>query len=133
VVEAPTKLPTKFGCLARVALPSSARDGKIANPCEPDGRRPVRANIELNQRCFLLVPLEGEVDTKAVRWWAGDNGYDLPSRGRIPANALEAHQAGPAVTRSPPVGGAVHYRRISSEHRRPKAPSSDRHRRSPRP
>jgi hypothetical protein len=35
----------------------------------------------------------GEVDTKAVRRWAGENGYELSSRGRIPANVVEAYQA----------------------------------------
>jgi hypothetical protein len=35
----------------------------------------------------------GEVDTKAVRQWAGENGYELSSRGRIPANVVEAYQA----------------------------------------
>jgi hypothetical protein len=34
-----------------------------------------------------------EVDTKAVRQWAGENGYELSSRGRIPVNVVEAYQA----------------------------------------
>ena len=34
-----------------------------------------------------------EVDTKAVRQWASQNGYGLSSRGRIPANVVEAYQA----------------------------------------
>ena len=38
-------------------------------------------------------PSRGAVDTKVVRQWAGQNGYQLSSRGRIPANVVEAYQA----------------------------------------
>jgi hypothetical protein len=34
-----------------------------------------------------------DVDTKAVREWAGKNGYELSSRGRIPSNVIDAYQA----------------------------------------
>src|SRR4051812_22261476 len=36
---------------------------------------------------------KSDVDTKAVRQWAGQNGYELSSRGRIPANVVEAYEA----------------------------------------
>ena len=36
---------------------------------------------------------KGEVDTKAVREWAGKNGYELSARGRIPAKVVEAYRA----------------------------------------
>lgn len=38
-------------------------------------------------------PTKGGVDTKAVREWAGKNGYQLSARGRIPANVIEAYRA----------------------------------------
>ena len=34
-----------------------------------------------------------DVDTKAVREWAGKNGYELSSRGRIPSNVIDAYQS----------------------------------------
>jgi hypothetical protein len=34
-----------------------------------------------------------EVDTKAVRQWASENGYSVSSRGRIPADVIEAYRA----------------------------------------
>jgi hypothetical protein len=36
---------------------------------------------------------KSDVDTKAVREWAGKNGYQLSARGRIPGNVIEAYQA----------------------------------------
>jgi hypothetical protein len=35
---------------------------------------------------------KGEVDTKAVRAWAGKNGYELSARGRIPTSVIEAYR-----------------------------------------
>lgn len=32
-------------------------------------------------------------DSKSVRQWAGENGYTVSDRGRIPANVVEAYQA----------------------------------------
>lgn len=32
-------------------------------------------------------------DTKAIREWARDNGYDVSDRGRIPADVMEAYAA----------------------------------------
>ena len=32
-------------------------------------------------------------DTKAVREWARENGYDVSDRGRIPANVMQAYAA----------------------------------------
>jgi nucleoid-associated protein Lsr2 len=48
----------------------------------------------------------GKNDLSAVRSWATSNGYELATRGRIPAAVLEAYQAagGSAGTRS---GGAA--------------------------
>ena len=37
---------------------------------------------------------KGDVNTKAVREWAGKNGYQLSARGRIPGNVIEAYRAG---------------------------------------
>ena len=34
-----------------------------------------------------------DIDTKAVREWAGKNGYELSSRGRIPSNVLDAYRS----------------------------------------
>jgi hypothetical protein len=34
-------------------------------------------------------------DTKAIRQWARDNGYEISERGRIPAAVLEAWHAAP--------------------------------------
>lgn len=36
---------------------------------------------------------KSDYDAKAVRAWAKENGYDLPDRGRIPANVREAYAA----------------------------------------
>ncbi len=36
---------------------------------------------------------KSDVDTKAVREWAGKNGYELSSRGRIPGNVIDAYQS----------------------------------------
>jgi hypothetical protein len=36
---------------------------------------------------------KSSVDTKAVREWAGKNGYQLSARGRIPGNVIEAYQS----------------------------------------
>jgi hypothetical protein len=36
---------------------------------------------------------KGDVDTKAVREWAGKNGFELSARGRIPGNVIEAYRA----------------------------------------
>jgi nucleoid-associated protein Lsr2 len=36
---------------------------------------------------------KSDVDTKAVREWAGKNGFELSARGRIPGNVIEAYQA----------------------------------------
>jgi hypothetical protein len=33
------------------------------------------------------------VDTKAVRQWASENGYNVSSRGRIPAEVVQAYEA----------------------------------------
>jgi hypothetical protein len=35
----------------------------------------------------------GQVDTKAVRKWAGANGIEVSSRGRIPADVVERYRA----------------------------------------
>ncbi|MEU2510138.1 histone-like nucleoid-structuring protein Lsr2 [Streptomyces sp. NPDC007863] len=32
------------------------------------------------------------MSTRAIRDWANDNGYDLPERGRIPIEIIEAWQ-----------------------------------------
>ena len=32
-------------------------------------------------------------DTKAIREWARENGYDVSDRGRIPANVMQAYAA----------------------------------------
>jgi hypothetical protein len=34
-----------------------------------------------------------EVDTKAVRRWASENGYNISARGRIPGDVVEAYRA----------------------------------------
>jgi hypothetical protein len=36
---------------------------------------------------------KSDVDTKAIREWAGKNGYQLSSRGRIPSNVVDAYQS----------------------------------------
>ena len=36
---------------------------------------------------------KSDVDTKAVREWAGKNGFQLSERGRIPGNVVEAYRA----------------------------------------
>lgn len=35
----------------------------------------------------------GAVDPKAVRAWASSNGYELSSRGRVPAEVVDAYKA----------------------------------------
>ena len=54
------------------------------------GGRPARSSSRPGS---LSSPAKGEVDTKAVREWAGKNGYELSARGRIPANVTEAYRA----------------------------------------
>jgi hypothetical protein len=34
-----------------------------------------------------------DVDTKAVRQWASENGYNISARGRIPGDVVEAYRA----------------------------------------
>jgi hypothetical protein len=51
------------------------------------GRRPRSTGASGSSRS------KSDVDTKAVRQWAGKNGYELSSRGRIPANVVEAYKA----------------------------------------
>src|SRR5215212_9733336 len=34
-----------------------------------------------------------DVDTKAVRQWASENGYTISARGRIPGDVVEAYRA----------------------------------------
>lgn len=34
-----------------------------------------------------------DVDTKAVRAWAIDNGYEISDRGRVPVDVVEAYKA----------------------------------------
>jgi len=36
---------------------------------------------------------KSEVDTKVVRQWASENGFELSGRGRIAANVVEAYRA----------------------------------------
>jgi hypothetical protein len=36
---------------------------------------------------------KSDLDTKAVREWAGKNGFELSSRGRIPSNVIDAYQS----------------------------------------
>ena len=64
-----------------------AFDVYIKNGRRLGGRRPRNTGGSGSSRS------RGDVDTKAVRQWAGENGYELSSRGRIPANVVEAYQA----------------------------------------
>ncbi|WP_439111984.1 Lsr2 family DNA-binding protein [Gordonia alkanivorans] len=34
-----------------------------------------------------------QTDTKAIREWARENGYDVSDRGRIPADVMDAYAA----------------------------------------
>jgi Lsr2 len=54
------------------------------------GGRPVRSSGRAGSSSS---PAKGDVDTKAVREWAGSNGYELSARGRIPAKVMEAYRA----------------------------------------
>ena len=51
------------------------------------GRRPRAATTSRSSNPKV------ELDTKAVREWAGKNGFQVSERGRIPGNVLEAYQA----------------------------------------
>jgi hypothetical protein len=51
------------------------------------GRRPRSAGGSGSSRS------KTDFDTRAVRQWAGENGYELSSRGRIPASVVEAYKA----------------------------------------
>jgi hypothetical protein len=64
-----------------------AFDVYVKNGRRTGGRRPRNTGGAGSSRA------RSEVDTKAVRQWAGENGYELSSRGRIPANVVEAYQA----------------------------------------
>jgi hypothetical protein len=55
------------------------------------GRRP-RSSSSSSARSSSSSS-KGDVNTKAVREWAGKNGYQLSPRGRIPATVIEAYQA----------------------------------------
>jgi hypothetical protein len=46
-------------------------------------------------------PTTDRAQTKAIRDWARENGYDLAERGRIPAHVIEAYEAAQAA----PKGG----------------------------
>jgi hypothetical protein len=54
------------------------------------GGRPVRSSSRAGSSSS---PSKGDVDTRAVREWAGKNGYELSARGRIPAKVMEAYRA----------------------------------------
>ena len=64
-----------------------AFDVYVKNGRRISGRRPRNSGGSGSSRS------RSEVDTKAVRQWAGENGYELSSRGRIPANVVEAYQS----------------------------------------
>jgi hypothetical protein len=64
-----------------------AFDVYVKNGRRTGGRRPRNTGGADSSRS------RSDVDTKAVRQWAGENGYELSSRGRIPANVVEAYQA----------------------------------------
>src|SRR3954453_21370906 len=64
-----------------------AFDVYVKNGRRTGGRRPRNTGGADSSRS------RSDVDTKAVRQWAGENGYELSSRGRIPANVVEAYKA----------------------------------------
>jgi hypothetical protein len=70
-----------------------AFDVYVKNGRRVGGRRPRNTGGSSSSASSGSSRSRSEVDTKAVRQWAGENGYELSSRGRIPANVVEAYQA----------------------------------------
>jgi Lsr2 len=56
------------------------------------GGRRLRSAASAPDRASARRSSNGEVDTKAVRQWAGAHGYTVSARGRIPADILEAYR-----------------------------------------
>ncbi len=66
-----------------------AFDVYVKNGRRIGGRRPRSSS----RASSSSATSKGEADTKAVREWAGKNGYELSARGRIPAKVMEAYRA----------------------------------------
>ena len=66
-----------------------AFDVYVKNGRRIGGRRPRNSSNASSSSS----PSKGDVDTKAVREWAGKNGYELSARGRIPGNVIEAYRS----------------------------------------
>jgi Lsr2 len=56
------------------------------------GGRRLRPAPSAPDRAPARPSQNGEVDTKAVRQWAGDHGYTVSARGRIPADVVQAYR-----------------------------------------
>jgi hypothetical protein len=57
------------------------------------GGRRLRGPASAPARAAAGSSASSEVDTKAVRQWASENGYNVSSRGRIPAEVVQAYEA----------------------------------------
>src|SRR3954451_10107381 len=75
-------LTTKNAAALRKAF-----DVYVTNGRRIGGRRPRSAGTSSPSR------VKSDLDTKAVREWAGKNGFQVSERGRIPGSVLEAYQA----------------------------------------
>src|SRR3954451_7202926 len=66
-----------------------AFDVYVNNGRRIGGRRPPRTSSGASSSATVS---KSEVDTKAVREWAGKHGFQVSERGRIPGNVIEAYQ-----------------------------------------
>jgi hypothetical protein len=57
------------------------------------GGRRLRTAVSAPARAAARSTSAPEVDTKAVRQWASDNGYTVSARGRVPAEVVQAYEA----------------------------------------
>jgi Lsr2 len=57
------------------------------------GGRRVRTAASAPARPAARSTSSDEVDTKAVRQWASENGFTVSARGRIPAEVVQAYKA----------------------------------------
>jgi hypothetical protein len=64
-----------------------AFDVYVTNGRRISGRRPRSAGNWAPSRS------KSDLDTKAVRQWAAENGHQVSERGRIPSSVFEAYQA----------------------------------------
>jgi len=92
-------------------------------------RRVGGSTVARTRRGASAQPSAAREDTAAIRRWAGDNGFKISSRGRIPTNVREAYENReatntPALAVEVPVAEAKPKRRSRKKVADPFTPAS---------